>query len=137
MMDNVRDGPDGPEPGARTLLPATVPPPRSRDAEIVETLGFRVKRGAFGNALDDFAHDLRFFRHYLEVPMFIGAVSVGSSTEVPAVPERPVQSGPRPLADGLALVLGKAGEHLEDEPSRWGRGVYGLGGRTQRRASGL
>ena len=44
---------------------------------------------------------------------------------------RAVETGSSPLSDGLALVLRKRGKHLEDEPSRWGRGIYGLGGGAQ------
>ena len=52
LMDDVRDGRDGPELRARTLLPATVAEARRRDAEIIQAFGFCVERGAFGNAFD-------------------------------------------------------------------------------------
>jgi hypothetical protein len=54
-----------------------------------------------------------------------------------AAPEGTVESRSRPLPDGLALVLREAGEHLEDQTARGGRGVYGLGGALQGHATGL
>jgi hypothetical protein len=48
-----------------------------------------------------------------------------------------VQPGPRPLPDGLPLILREASEHLEDEPAAGVGGVYGLGGALQGHATVL
>src|SRR3712207_7722931 len=47
------------------------------------------------------------FRSHNHEGVFVGRelVAVRETPRVLAVPERPVKSGPRPLSDGLALVL--------------------------------
>jgi hypothetical protein len=137
LADDVGDRHDGPELGAWALLAVAVAPSRGWEAEVVETLGVRVEGGAFGDVLDDLAHDLHLFRHDLEEAALVGAVAVGGRPEVFAAPVRPVQARPRPLPDGLALVLCEAGEHLEDEPAAGVGGVYGLGGTLQGHTAGL
>src|SRR5215208_645893 len=131
LADDVGERHDGPELGARALLAVAVAPSRGGEAEVVQALGFRVERGAFGDVLDDLTHELCLFGHHLEEAAVVGAVAIGRRPEVFAAPVRPLQACLRPLPDSLALVLREASEHLEDEPAAGAGGIYGLGGALQ------
>jgi hypothetical protein len=113
-------------------------PPRRRHALIIEALAFAIEGSAVRDVGDDLTNNSCFFFHNHE-GVFVGRelVAVRETPRVLAVPERPVKSGPRPLSDGLALVLREGGEHLEDEPAGWRGGVYGFGGAAPRHADRL
>src|SRR5215211_911686 len=73
LADDVGDRHDGPELRARALLAVAVAPSRSGEAEVVQALGLRVERGAFGDVLDDLTHELCLFGHHLEEAAVVGA----------------------------------------------------------------
>src|SRR5215218_33204 len=104
---------------------------------VVKALRLRVEGGAAGDVGDYLPHYAGLLLHDHEGAVGRYVVAVGDSSHVPAAPVSPVEPCPGPLPDGLALVLCKRGEHLEDEPSRWVGGVYWLGGAPQRYAGGL
>jgi hypothetical protein len=117
----------------RVPLAAPVAPPRRKNAQSVEALGFAVGRRAaryVGEYLPDYPGLL--FDHLQPPVLGAGPVAVGEHSRVLPLPERPAHPGLCPLPDVLAVVLCEAGEHLEVEPSRWVGGVYGLCGAPQR-----
>src|SRR5215213_10216893 len=111
------------------LLRGNVLPARRRDAQSVEPLRLGIECRAASDVGEYLADDLGLFLDYLQPPvLWGGAVPEVNWPHVLAIARSPVEPGLRPLPDRAALVLGEAGEHLEDEPTRGVGGVYRLGG---------
>src|SRR5829696_454815 len=112
--------------------------PRSGNTLVVQALALAVQGRALRYIGNDLTHDPGLVLDDLQADLVRSQpVAVGYAPCVLAVPVRPVQPGSRPLGYGSALVLGEAGEHLEDEAAGWGGGVYGLRGAPQGDACGL
>jgi hypothetical protein len=125
LVDEVSDG--GVAPGVAVLAwLATVLAPRRRDTLGVEPRRLAVERAAGGDVREYLPDPRGLFLDHDEHARFRYVVSVGNHPEALAVFERAAHSLPHALGNGLPLELREAGEHLEDEPARRRRGVYGL-----------